>query len=177
MIPGVLRFESDIERGHEVVLITTKGEAIAVAVAQLSTAEIASCDHGLVAKTKRVIMDRETYPRRWGLGPRASQKKALIKDGKLDPHGKPTATTPKTWIQYYVDEKNNNIEPNASGKDNAKEVKEEEPVKTKKPKKEEEEPKLKKRAAKVEEEPEPVTKKIKKAKKVKSSSEEEEDEE
>ena len=24
-------------------------------------------------------MDRETYPRRWGLGPRASQKKTLIK--------------------------------------------------------------------------------------------------
>jgi H/ACA ribonucleoprotein complex subunit 4 len=59
-------------------LITTKGEAIAVAIAQLTTAEIASCDHGTVAKTKRVIMDRETYPRAWGKGPRACQKKFLI---------------------------------------------------------------------------------------------------
>lgn len=33
MIPGVLRFASDIEIGMEVVLITTKGEAIAVAIA------------------------------------------------------------------------------------------------------------------------------------------------
>jgi len=59
--------------------MTAKGEAIAVAVAQLTTAEIATCDHGVVAKTKRVIMDRETYPRKWGLGPRAAQKKSLIK--------------------------------------------------------------------------------------------------
>ena len=79
MIPGVLRFENNIELGGEVVLITTKGEAIAVAIAQLTTSEISSCDHGTVAKTKRVIMDRETYPRRWGYGPRASQKKFLIK--------------------------------------------------------------------------------------------------
>ncbi len=60
------------------MLITAKGEAIAVAIAQLTTSEIATCDHGVVAKTKRVIMDRETYPRRWGLGPRATQKKVLI---------------------------------------------------------------------------------------------------
>jgi len=78
MLPGVLRFASDIEVGKEIVLMTTKGEAIAVAIAQLTTSEMATCDHGVVAKTKRVIMDRETYPRRWGLGPRASQKKFLI---------------------------------------------------------------------------------------------------
>lgn len=33
MLPGVLRFASDIEVGMEIVLITTKGEAIAVAIA------------------------------------------------------------------------------------------------------------------------------------------------
>jgi H/ACA ribonucleoprotein complex subunit 4 len=79
MIPGVLKFESDIEVGKEVVLMTTKGEAIALAVAQMATTDIAGCDHGVVAKTKRVIMDRGTYPRKWGLGPRATQKKSLIK--------------------------------------------------------------------------------------------------
>jgi len=125
MIPGVLRFENNIELGHEVVLITTKGEAIAVAIAQLTTAEIASCDHGTVAKTKRVIMDRETYPRRWGYGPRASQKKFLIKVfeseflrkshifykvGKLDKHGKPTPETPKDWMVYFVSDENNNMQ-------------------------------------------------------------------
>ena len=66
MIPGILRFDSNINVGSEIVIMSTKGQAIAVAIAQMTSAEIASCDHGVVAKTKRVIMDRETYPRRWG---------------------------------------------------------------------------------------------------------------
>ena len=33
----------------------------------MGTADMAHCDHGIVAKIKRVIMDRDTYPRRWGL--------------------------------------------------------------------------------------------------------------
>ena len=39
------------------------------AIAQMTTAVIATCDHGIVAKIKRVIMERDTYPRKWGLGP------------------------------------------------------------------------------------------------------------
>ena len=69
--------------------MTTKGEAIAVGIALMATADMANCDHGAVAKIKRVIMDRDTYPRKWGLGPKATQKKALIAAGKLDKHGKP----------------------------------------------------------------------------------------
>lgn len=52
---------------------------MAIAIAQMTSSEISSCDHGVVAKTKRVIMDRETYPRKWGEGPRARRKKELIK--------------------------------------------------------------------------------------------------
>jgi H/ACA ribonucleoprotein complex subunit 4 len=55
----------------------------------MSSTEMSVCDHGIAAKLKRVIMDRETYPRRWGLGPRATRKKVLISNGKLDKHGKP----------------------------------------------------------------------------------------
>ena len=40
-----------------------------VAIALMTTAVIATCDHGVVAKLKRVIMERDTYPRKWGLGP------------------------------------------------------------------------------------------------------------
>jgi len=40
------------------------------AIAQMTTAVIATCDHGIVAKIKRVIMERDTYPRKWGLGPK-----------------------------------------------------------------------------------------------------------
>jgi H/ACA ribonucleoprotein complex subunit 4 len=78
MIPGVLRYESGIEIGKEVILITPKGEAVALAIAQMTTGIIDSCDHGIVTRTKRVIMDRETYPRKWGFGPYAYKKKQFI---------------------------------------------------------------------------------------------------
>ena len=97
MIPGLLRFSDGIEVGEEVVLMTTKGEAIAVGIAQvgkarvgdaeMTTAVMASCDHGIVCKLKRVIMERDTYPRRWGLGPVAQKKKALIAAGQLEKVG------------------------------------------------------------------------------------------
>lgn len=58
------RFESGIDVDDEVVLMTTKGEAVAVGVALMNSAGMASVDHGSVAKIKRVIMERDTYPRR-----------------------------------------------------------------------------------------------------------------
>ena len=84
----------------EIVMMTTKGEAIAVGIALMSTATIATCDHGVVAKIKRVIMERDTYPRKWGLGPKALEKKKLIASGMLDKHGKPNENTPKGWKEY-----------------------------------------------------------------------------
>ncbi|KAJ7925914.1 putative rRNA pseudouridine synthase [Mycena leptocephala] len=104
MIPGLLRYEADISVHEEVVLMTTKGEAIALAIAQMSTVELATCDHGVVAKVKRCIMERDTYPRRWGLGPMALQKKKMVKDGKLGKHGeKLDGVTPAEWSRDYVD--------------------------------------------------------------------------
>lgn len=59
--------------------MTTKGEAIAVGIAQMISPVMATCDHGTVATIKRVIMERDTYPRRWGLGHVATKKKAMVK--------------------------------------------------------------------------------------------------
>ncbi|XP_013773643.1 H/ACA ribonucleoprotein complex subunit 4 [Limulus polyphemus] len=103
MLPGVLRFEDGIELNEEIVIVTTKGEAIALAIALMTTATIASCDHGVVAKIKRVIMERDQYPRKWGLGPTASVKKQMIKEGKLDKYGKPNEMTPGSWVEEYKD--------------------------------------------------------------------------
>merc|ERR1719378_945856 len=64
---------------------------------------MASCDHGIVAKIKRVVMERDTYPRKWGLGPKASVKKSMVKQGLLDQYGKPNEKTPKDWLTSYVD--------------------------------------------------------------------------
>lgn len=103
LLPGVLRYEDGIEIDMEIVIVTTKGEAIALAIALMTTSTMASCDHGVVAKLKRVIMERDTYPRQWGLGPKASMKKSLIKNGKLDKYGKPNENTPAEWLTGYVD--------------------------------------------------------------------------
>merc|ERR1712126_69537 len=60
-------------------------------------------DHGVVAKIKRVVMERDLYPKKWGLGPKASVKKEMIKQGLLDKYGKPNENTPKNWTSCYVD--------------------------------------------------------------------------
>jgi H/ACA ribonucleoprotein complex subunit 4 len=132
MIPGLLRYgaygdsccdreinssvttfmtvAADIEVNEEVVLMTTKGEAIALAIAQMSTVDLTTCDHGVVAKVKRCIMERDTYPRRWGLGPKALEKKGLVKSGKLDKHGRTIdGVTPKEWTSSYIDYSSGNI--------------------------------------------------------------------
>ncbi|EGD82856.1 centromere/microtubule-binding protein cbf5 [Salpingoeca rosetta] len=103
MIPGLLRYADGIEIDEECVILTTKGEAVAVGIACMTTAVMATCDHGVVAKIKRVIMERDTYPRQWGLGPRAAAKKKLIQAGKLDKYGRPNDKTPKDWLNGYVD--------------------------------------------------------------------------
>lgn len=104
LVPGILRYSPGIEVTNEVVLMTTKGEAVAMGIAQMTSSEIMSCDHGIACKIKRVIMDKDLYPRRWGLGPRAQRKKNLKKMGLLDEKGKPTPNTPKDWVSYYIDE-------------------------------------------------------------------------
>ncbi|KAH6652123.1 centromere/microtubule-binding protein cbf5 [Truncatella angustata] len=103
MLPGLLRYEANIDVHEEVVLITTKGEAIAIGIAQMSTVEMSTCDHGVVAKVKRCIMERDLYPRRWGLGPVAGEKKKLKASGKLDKYGRPNEQTPATWTSSYKD--------------------------------------------------------------------------
>ncbi|CAH1119136.1 unnamed protein product [Phaedon cochleariae] len=153
LLPGVLRYEDNIELNEEIVIVTTKGEAIALGIAMMTTATMASCDHGVVAKIKRVIMERDTYPRKWGLSHRASQKKILISQGQLDKYGKPNENTPKEWLHSYVD---------YAGKQDGKEA---------------ESPATPAPVAKATEEPEaveesPIPKKKKKKKKSKDSAEE-----
>ncbi|KAK3698529.1 hypothetical protein QZH41_014455, partial [Actinostola sp. cb2023] len=103
MIPGLLRYESGIEMNEQIVIMTTKGEALALGIALMTTAVMAAADHGIVAKIKRVIMERDTYPRKWGLGPQALKKKKLISAGKLDKFGKPNTNTPEEWKTEHPD--------------------------------------------------------------------------
>lgn len=46
MIPGLLRFADNVEVGDEVVLMSTKGEAVALGIAKMTTAVMSTCSHG-----------------------------------------------------------------------------------------------------------------------------------
>jgi H/ACA ribonucleoprotein complex subunit 4 len=99
---GVLRLDKGIKLNEEIVLITTKGEAIAIAIARMDLKTIVTTDHGEVAKTKRVIMDRDLYRKQWGKGPKAREKSALKAQGKLDKYGHPNEKTDPEWAKNYV---------------------------------------------------------------------------
>lgn len=61
------------------------------------------CDYGIVVKIKRVIMERDIYFWKWGLGLKVSQKKLMIKQGFLDKYGKFIDSIFVIWKQEYVD--------------------------------------------------------------------------
>ena len=63
--PGILNLETDIKPKTTVLIQTQKTEAIALAKATKTTEDILKMDHGIVAKTDRVLMPRGTYPKAW----------------------------------------------------------------------------------------------------------------
>lgn len=63
---GVIKFDRNINRGDNVVVITTKGEAVVIAETLASASEMSINDHGLVARTIRVIMEKGHYMSTWG---------------------------------------------------------------------------------------------------------------
>lgn len=50
------------------MVVTTKGEAVALGVSTMSGVDIASGNHGVVCKPTRVIMERNLYEKQWKLG-------------------------------------------------------------------------------------------------------------
>jgi H/ACA ribonucleoprotein complex subunit 4 len=66
--PGVLSVESHIKKETVVAILTLKGEAIALAKANMATEEILNLNHGTVATLERVLMPRGTYPKVWKSG-------------------------------------------------------------------------------------------------------------
>jgi H/ACA ribonucleoprotein complex subunit 4 len=63
--PGVLSLETGINEGSTATVFSLKGEAVALVKAVVSTDDALKMEHGVVAKTERVLMPRGTYPRAW----------------------------------------------------------------------------------------------------------------
>ncbi|KXB02905.1 H/ACA RNA-protein complex component Cbf5p [candidate division MSBL1 archaeon SCGC-AAA261G05] len=63
--PGVLSVETGISIGDLVAEMTLKGELIALAKSEMTSRKIQEAEHGIIAKPERVIMNPDTYPRKW----------------------------------------------------------------------------------------------------------------
>jgi len=63
--PGITSLETGILKDSLVAVLSLKGEAVALAKAELTSEEIMEAKHGVAAKTMRVLMPRGTYPKRW----------------------------------------------------------------------------------------------------------------
>jgi H/ACA ribonucleoprotein complex subunit 4 len=76
-VPGILSLSPGIQKGETVVLLSGKGELVAIAEAGMTTEEITTSKKGIAFPVKRVIMESGTYPKLW-----KTQKK-----GKLEGAG------------------------------------------------------------------------------------------
>jgi H/ACA ribonucleoprotein complex subunit 4 len=53
-----------------IAILTLKGEAVCLSKAVVNGNQAVNMEHGVVAKTERVLMPRGTYPRSWKSGSR-----------------------------------------------------------------------------------------------------------
>ena len=64
-IPGIVRLSENILPRMPIALFTLRGELVALSKALMSSEQMLKEEHGLAAKTVRVIMPVDTYPRMW----------------------------------------------------------------------------------------------------------------
>ncbi len=64
-IPGILQIAPNLKKGDLVAIYTLKGEVVALAEALLDGSEIIDSTKGYAFETKRIIMEANTYPKRW----------------------------------------------------------------------------------------------------------------
>lgn len=60
-VPGIAKFESDIEKGDQVAVMTLKDELVLLGESMYSASDIKSFDKGIAVKTKQVFMKAGTY--------------------------------------------------------------------------------------------------------------------
>ena len=63
--PGVVKLDDIIVKDDLILIESLKGEAVALAKATMNSKEIMKASHGIVARTTRVLMDRDVYPKDW----------------------------------------------------------------------------------------------------------------
>ena len=59
--PGVLRLHNSIDKNELVAIMTLKDELICLGETEIDAKRIMEKEKGLIAKTKKVFMERNTY--------------------------------------------------------------------------------------------------------------------
>jgi tRNA pseudouridine55 synthase len=72
--PGIISLDDNVKTGLIVAVLTLKKESIALGKALFNAQQIMEMEHGVVAKTERVLMPRGTYPRRWKGGGKENEQ-------------------------------------------------------------------------------------------------------
>jgi H/ACA ribonucleoprotein complex subunit 4 len=74
-VPGVVSIDSGVRRGSVVSITTQKGEVVALGEALLDGERMASSEDGIAVRVDRVLMAPGTYPRGWGRGVAARERR------------------------------------------------------------------------------------------------------
>ena len=64
-VPGIVKLSEGIRPKTAIALFTLKGELVALSRALMGTEQMMKDEGGLAAKTVRVIMPTDTYPKLW----------------------------------------------------------------------------------------------------------------
>jgi H/ACA ribonucleoprotein complex subunit 4 len=64
-VPGIAEVEKGIDAGDRVLVVTLKGEAVAVGEARKDDEDMVFADEGVAVETDRVVMEPGTYPKGW----------------------------------------------------------------------------------------------------------------
>jgi len=81
-VPGVLALSGDIAKEEKVVLLSGKGELVAIGKAAMSAEEVIGSKKGIAFPVERVIMEAGTYPKLWKSG--GKKDEAAAETGSTD---------------------------------------------------------------------------------------------
>jgi H/ACA ribonucleoprotein complex subunit 4 len=64
-VVGITKVEETVNKGGQVVLLSAKGEGVALGIAQMKVDQMIAAKDGIAVKTDRVFMESGTYPKMW----------------------------------------------------------------------------------------------------------------
>lgn len=64
-VGGISKVETEIKKGDFVAVLTLKDEVVALGVAEMTSDDMITSQHGIAVDIQRVIMERGVYPAAW----------------------------------------------------------------------------------------------------------------